>query len=203
MKLIDSRFYSILLLISNIFMLNILWLVCCLPVVTIFPATAAMFGVVRQWVIHKDSSVFRPFFHYFKDNFKQSLLIGLIWVVLAILFYFDYTLSLKMEVMKNIIMPILFVFGFLFIMGTTFLFPTIVNYQATTRYILKNTLLLAMIYFPITLVICIVISFIAFLVYVFPFTLLFIFSLGAYCIYFLCHFAFTRVNRAKASNQSN
>jgi hypothetical protein len=75
LRLIDGKFYTILLFISNFFLLNLLWLVMCLPIITIFPATAAMYGVVRQWIIHKDPSIFRPFFHYFKENFKQSILI--------------------------------------------------------------------------------------------------------------------------------
>src|SRR4051812_46273874 len=103
MKLLDSRFYSILLFISNVFVLNLIWLLCCLPIITIFPATAAMFGVVRQWVTHKDSSVVSPFFRYFKENLKQSLILQVIWVVMAAFLYLDYSISIKLGFMQNVI----------------------------------------------------------------------------------------------------
>jgi len=199
MKLLDSKFYSILLFISNIFLLNIIWLVMCLPLITIFPATAAMFGVVRQWVVHKDVSIFAPFFRYFKENLKQSLLLEVIWVFLAAFLVIDYTIALKMGFSQSIILPILFVISFLFLLGSVFLFPTMVQFNTTTGKILKNTLLLAISYFPITLILCLVTVLIAFILYIFPLSILFIFSAGAYCSYFLCHFAFKRVTQVNVS----
>jgi len=71
MNFMNSKVYSTFEVVCNLFLLNLLWLLMCLPVVTIFPATAAMFGVVRQSVLYKDSSIFTSFFRYFKENFKD------------------------------------------------------------------------------------------------------------------------------------
>lgn len=90
MNILNSRFYIFLEKVSNLFILNVIWLIACLPIITIFPATAAMFSVIRQWKLHDETSVFMPFTKHFKLNFKQSLLIGLLWIPFAFLLYIDY-----------------------------------------------------------------------------------------------------------------
>jgi uncharacterized membrane protein YesL len=195
MKLLESRFYSVLVFISNIFLLNILWLIFCIPIITIFPATAAMFGVVRQWIVNKEYRVFQPFFELFKGNFKQSLIIEIVWVLLAGFLYLDYTISVNLGFMQNIILPVVYIIGFIVIFISVFLFPSMVHYQVTIKQIVKNSMLFSLSYFPITLLNCIIIALSAVLLYVFPLSVLFIFSLSSYRIYFLCQFAFKKVER--------
>nr|WP_263324761.1 DUF624 domain-containing protein [Neobacillus sp. Marseille-Q6967] len=195
--MMESRFYSILVTISNIFVLNILWLICCIPIITIFPATTAMFGVVRQWIIHKDTSVFQPFFRIFKSNFKTSFLIGLLWMFIAFFLYMDYTISLNLGFMQKIIPPMVFVVSFFFLFVSVFLFPTMVHYEMTFKETVKNSLFLSLIYFPITLLNLFLIGLCAFIVYILPITALFIFSITAYLIYFICQFVFEKVERQK------
>ena len=195
LKFIDSRFYSILVFISNIFLLNVLWLLFCLPILTLFPATAAMFGVVRQWIIHKDSSVFPTFIRCFKENFKQSFIIQFIWLFLAAFLFLDYTISLKLGFLKTFISPILIFLGFFLMMGSTFLFPSIVQFKTSIRNIVKNMVFLSIVYFPFSLLICIVILLIALVLYIFPLSMLFIGSLGAYIVYWLSQIVFTKVSK--------
>ena len=54
MNILDTRVYRWLETATDFFLLNLMWLVACLPAVTIFPSTAAMFGVVRDWVRRKE-----------------------------------------------------------------------------------------------------------------------------------------------------
>ncbi|WP_374932975.1 DUF624 domain-containing protein [Neobacillus driksii] len=66
MNIMNSKVYLALELFANFFLLNLLWILMCLPVVTVFPATASMFRVVREWHLYKDSSFLRYFFLNFK-----------------------------------------------------------------------------------------------------------------------------------------
>jgi len=58
--------------------LNLLWLVCCLPVVTIGPATAACYETTRKRLLGADGYLFRTFFDTFRVNFRQTFVIGLL-----------------------------------------------------------------------------------------------------------------------------
>lgn len=198
---IDSRFYSILVFVSNMFLLNMLWLIFCLPIITIFPATAAMFGVVRQWINHKETGVFQTFLRCFKENFKQSFLIQLVWVLLAVSLVFDYSTSLKLGSFKTIISPILIVLGLFFMMGSTFLFPYMVQFKTTTQILFKNSFLLSISYFPFSLSICLILVLIALILYIFPVSMLIIGSVGAYIIYLLSHIVFAKVSKRQTPQQ--
>ncbi|MBM7691750.1 putative membrane protein YesL [Peribacillus deserti] len=195
---IDSRFYSILVFVSNMFLLNLLWLILCLPVITIFPATAAMFGVVRQWIIHKDTSVFPAFLRCLKENFKQSFIIQVVWILLAGFLFFDYSISLRLGFLKAIISPILIVLGSLLMLGSSFLFPHIVHFKTKTRNIFVNSFLLSISYIPYSLLLCLLFVLIALVLYIFPVSVLFIGSIGAYIAYWLAHIVFTKVSQRQA-----
>lgn len=59
---------------------SILWAVCCLPVVTIGPASAALYYTVVKVVRRDRGTVAKEFFHSFKENFRQGLFLNLIFL---------------------------------------------------------------------------------------------------------------------------
>ena len=63
--------------IFDVFILNILWLLCCMPVFTIGPSTTAFFYAMINLVRGEENSVPRDFFRSFRQNFKQAILLGI------------------------------------------------------------------------------------------------------------------------------
>jgi len=156
MNILNSRLYILLDKISNLFILNVLWILLCLPIVTIFPATAAMFSVVRQWKLKDETTVLKPFIRSFKLNFKQSLLIGLLWVPFAFLLYLDYFYVVQAATQwRTFLLIPLFFIGLIFLFMSTFLFPVMTHYQLLLRDVLKNSFIVSLVYFPTTLLIII------------------------------------------------
>lgn len=106
--------------------------------VLFFPATTAMFAVVRGWIMKTEDSekLFRPFLRFYKENYKRSvgngLFVTLIWLIWAVdLYYF---------LDKNKIMVIVFiVLGMLLFVFTINLFSVTVHYHMKWLPSLKNT----------------------------------------------------------------
>lgn len=69
---IDSKLNKILTLFVNLVILNLLWILCCIPVFTAGAATAAMYQVEFQYLTRKDDAVVKPFFRAFRENFWQA-----------------------------------------------------------------------------------------------------------------------------------
>lgn len=74
------------------FFLNILVMVILLPLL-FFPATTAMFGVVRQWILKDfDAPLVKSFISYFRLNYIRSMLGGLVivpfWVFSFVNFFY-------------------------------------------------------------------------------------------------------------------
>ena len=62
----DSAYTQIMTKIFNIFWLSILWLLCCIPVITIGASTIALYYVMLKLVKDEETTVTREFFHSFK-----------------------------------------------------------------------------------------------------------------------------------------
>jgi uncharacterized membrane protein YesL len=202
-NILNSRFYAILEVLSNFFLLNLIWLTLCLPIVTIFPATTAMFGVVRQWQIKSDSGVFSLFFRLFKENFKQSFLIGLVWFMFAALIAFDFMLINQMgATFRYVLFSVFFLLGILITFTTIFLFPVMVQYKTSWVGVLKNSLIFSIAHLPSTLLALLVVGAMVALFLAFPAIFLILFSVGAYLIYRICHKTFLKIERLKQEQTS-
>ena len=71
--------------------LSIVWIFLCLPVVTIGPATAALYYTVVKRVRGREGGAFGDYFRSFRDNFKTGLWTGLIAIPAALLLFFGHS----------------------------------------------------------------------------------------------------------------
>lgn len=193
MIILNSRFYHILDVISFFFLLNIIWFLVCMPIVTIFPATAAMFAVIRQFVMKKDTAIFIPFFRYFKENFKHSFLAGIIFFIFIVVFYIDFVLlNTANSTVNNILLVALFMLGMLVTLTSIYLFPVMVHYKLNFWTMIRNSFFFSIKYFPTTIVSIVLLALMFVIVFYFPVTFLMIFSVVAYLIFAICYSKFNK-----------
>ena len=100
--------------IWDLFILNLLWVLCSLPIVTFGASTTAMYYCTMKIARDRDSGgVLSMFFHSFKDNLLQSTII---WVIMAfvggiLLFdirFFSFYSPIENTVLKMIIFTYIF-----------------------------------------------------------------------------------------------
>ena len=73
----DNPFFQFIGKLVDLVWLNILTLVCCLPVFTAGAALSAMYSILIKMALKEDGTITKPFFRAFKENFKKSCVI---WV---------------------------------------------------------------------------------------------------------------------------
>lgn len=66
--------------------LSLLWLLCCLPLVTIFPASVAMYDSVIHCVHGDEAGPFRRFLVVLKDEIFRGIFVSLLWLGLLAVF---------------------------------------------------------------------------------------------------------------------
>ena len=195
MNILDSRVYRWLEVATDFFLLNLMWLVACLPVVTIFPSTAAMFGVVRDWVRGKEGSLTRTFVTRFRENFGQSLLIGAIWAVFGVALVLDFLVANQLSYWPGVVMKsVLVLASSVFAFGSVFLFPVMVHYDTDWKTVIKNSLLLSIGRLPTTVVCLVFVVVTAGISAVFPFMVIITGSITAYFVYRLCDREFRKLD---------
>jgi uncharacterized membrane protein YesL len=197
MNILDTRVYRWLETATDFFLLNLIWLVACLPVVTILPSTAAMFGVVRDWVREKESSLTRTFIARFRENLGQSLLVGTIWAVFGIALFLDFLVASQLSywaelVLKSVLVLVSTVYAF----GSVYLFPVMVHYDTDWKTVIKNSLLISVGRLPTTLGCLVFLVVMVGLTVVVPFLVVISGSITAYVVYKLCDRVFRQIDAA-------
>lgn len=110
----------------DVLVVNLLWIICSIPIVTIGASTTAMYYVTLRLVRDEDGYTIRSFFKSFKDNFKQATAIWLIFLAVGLILGFDLYFVLTMmaystlrTVMTTVFLALLFIWFAMF----TFVFP--------------------------------------------------------------------------------
>jgi uncharacterized membrane protein YesL len=197
MSIIDTRVYRWLETATDFFLLNLIWLVACLPVVTIFPSTVAMFGVVRDWVRGKEGNLTRTFITRFRENFGQSLLVGAIWTVFGVALFFDFLVANQLSYWAEIVLKLLLVLvSTVYAFGSVYLFPVMVHYEADWKTVIKNSLLISVGRLPTTLACLLFLAVMIGLTAMVPFLVVITGSITAYVVYRHCDRVFRQIDAA-------
>ena len=73
----NSPFWKAMGRIFDAFALNTLWLICCIPIITIGPSTTAFYYSMLGMIRGDGGYITRDFFKSFRRNLKQGILLGL------------------------------------------------------------------------------------------------------------------------------
>lgn len=139
----DGKIMRALEVVGNYCLLNLLWIVFSLPVISVFPATVAMFGIMKQWTNGTDPPVLKTFFTIFKKNFKKSCFIGVIQVLCTIIFVLDFKVFWNMEgSIKIIFIPVIMLLAYIFLSMSIYLYPLMAKYEMTFKQLVKNAFFL-------------------------------------------------------------
>ena len=130
-----------MMLVTNLMLLNILWIVSCIPIVTAGSATVAMYTVLMRCISGKDDAVLKPFFRAFKENFRSTAPLWLLTLIIgavmaAEIFYLSVGAPLWLKVIFYVL---LFVYG----SAVSYLYPLLARYQTTGKAALFNSFALS------------------------------------------------------------
>lgn len=145
--------------ICDMVCLNVLWLVCSIPIITIGASTAALYTVMLKMVKNEEGYIFRGFFKAFKSNFRQSTIMWLILLLLGIICWIDYRVSGMMPGAAGLIMRSIFLLaGFILLSVINYAFPLTARYENSIRATFRNALLLTIGKLPYTILMAAVVA---------------------------------------------
>ena len=96
---VNGPLWRFLSSLFDMIVLHILWLICCIPIITIGPATTAAHYVAMKKIVKDEGrNVWSLFFKSFRENLKQGIILGVIFTVIGLLLGLDFYLCLyKLE----------------------------------------------------------------------------------------------------------
>lgn len=102
-----------------------------------FPGTQAMFAVVRDWIIGRDSkSLISSYWHYYKENYRKSMVAG---AVITLIFS-GLIINIVYFSQSNVLFMFLMVFiGVIFLIFTVNFFSVSAHFELRLKNLVKNT----------------------------------------------------------------
>lgn len=148
---IDSPFMRIMTKLFDMISLNLVLLLCCLPVITIGASCTALHTVVLKTAAGEEPYAVKSFFEAFRKNFKQSTVSWIIMLIAGILLYVDSLMATQMGTGGLFMKLLLGIASVLYFLVALYIFPIQARYDNTIHANLKNALLLAVRHFPKTI----------------------------------------------------
>lgn len=148
----DNKFFVFMGKIADLCMLNLLCIICCIPIVTAGASLTALYYVTMKMVRNEEAYIFRSFFRSFKQNFKQATVINIIMLAAAALLYVDTNIAGKMGQPAGKILGMIFAaFTLLYVMILLYVYPLLAKFYNSVKNTFKNAILMAIRHLPYTI----------------------------------------------------
>lgn len=146
---LDSPVMQFLTRLADLVILNVLWIVFSLPVVTIGASTTALYRAILTLMDGGGTSTILLFWQAFRREFKTATLLFLILLLpfLAVLFDLWLLLGGALE-LPAVLFGICLLPALLFFMTANYVFPLTAQFENTIKGTLKNAILLAIANLP-------------------------------------------------------
>ena len=152
----------------NLILINLLYLVACIPIITIGPATAGVTKILRNYAREEHAFILADFFETFKRNFWKALLVSIIDAVAAVLIYFDIVMYSSLEmggaVTRTISLAVLMLSGTILLFMNYYIFTMMITFDLNFKQLMKNAFIFAWIGFWRNLLITLILAIITFFV---------------------------------------
>ena len=157
----DSQFGRLFLKLSYACCLNVLWLVCCLPVFTIGASTTALYYTSFKIAKDEGSFITTMFFRSFRQNFKQATVIWLIMLGAGLLIAADAVVLYRLReastgtpaILWTLLLAVVFASMIAYIIELMYIFPLLSIASNTTVNMFKNSFLIGTHYLFITILV--------------------------------------------------
>lgn len=139
----------------DVLILNILWVICSIPVVTVGASTTAVYYVTLKLVRDEEGSTIKSFFKSFKENFKQSTAIWLILLVvgsvIGVDLYFFIAVMTGSTKLRTLMIAAFIGFAVIYAGLTLFVFPLQCRFYNPVKKTLFNAFFISIRHFLQTL----------------------------------------------------
>lgn len=155
---LDSPLMQALNKVADLLWLNVLTLICCLPIVTIGASLTAMNYMALKIVRNEECYITRGFFKSFRENFKQATIIWLGLLILIVILVMDFIImSGGTETgFEKVLWGIIMAVALLVAVTMLYVFPVLAKFDNTVFRTVKNALMMSLMQLPKTLIMLVV-----------------------------------------------
>ncbi len=144
----DSKAYQLMMLFYQLLVINLLFILSCVPLFTIGAAITALYSVTFKIIRHEEENVSVMYLKKFKAEFKKSTQIWLTYLGLILLFGLGYSAIRRLFQNRPEFFFLVLVFLSFVLLVTNYVFPLVAKFDNTATETVKNALFLALKHVP-------------------------------------------------------
>ena len=131
--------------------LNVLTMLCCIPVITVGPSLTAMHYMALKIVRNEEGYITRGFFKSFRENFKQGVAIWLIQLFVILMLVGDFMIIAYSGLeFSQFLQVVLLAIAIMVYFISMFLYPVLAKFENTVLHTIRNALFVGVLQFPKT-----------------------------------------------------
>lgn len=100
---LDNPFFSLMGKVFDLLVLNVLWLLLCIPMITIVPATTALYYSVVKVVRKERGYAIQEFWYSFKQNLREGSFCSVVVIIVLFILWIDFRYTLLLLQQENMI----------------------------------------------------------------------------------------------------
>lgn len=145
----NSRFSRFVIRISELVLLNFVFILTCIPIFTLGASVTALYSVTLKMIRGEEGYIIRGYFKDFMKNLKQATFFWSMALLLYFLLYIVYTAAaVNGGLLFRIYIVITWVLAILYSLYFLFIFPLTATFENTLKGIASNALSMIIAHFP-------------------------------------------------------
>lgn len=188
---LDNILFRFMGKLSDLIILNFLFLIFSLPIFTIGASFKSLYKVSVDLSNECEGNIVKDFFESFKENFKSTTFTWLMIVFLSVLIFLNFSFWPRFNGITSYI-PLIFIsfFTIIFLLTVPYLYPTMTKYNKGIFSNIKLSVLLSLKFLPLSILILLCGLFLVVINLYIPFTIFFTIFIGISLFTYLSSFIF-------------
>jgi len=148
----DSPLMRFFAFLSRLTLLNMIWFLGCLPVVTAGASTVGLYYAADQLRLG-DIAVWKNYRAGWKRHWKQATVVWLLFGLILFAFSYEYFILTDQKIWGNTVLVVLAVISLsTAVLTALWVYPVMINFRGTIPELIGNAFIFAFMYAPLTLV---------------------------------------------------
>lgn len=154
---LDSPLMQFLNRVTDLIILNLVCIFCCLPIVTAGASLTALHYITLKMVKGEEGYIVRSFFRSFRNNFRQATLIWLIFLGISVLYVIDIRILGGMaDKLPSVLKTIISCFYLFICLTAMYVFPLLARFENTIRNSIRNAFFMSILHIGKSLLIAVI-----------------------------------------------
>lgn len=141
----ESPVFQFLGTLADFVMLNALFLLTCIPIITIGSAVTALYTVTLREARNEQGYIIRPYLRAFKENFRQSFLLSLLYTGIGAVLIFNLSFWAEIKTVSGtVFLIVIAACTLLYAVSLLYVFALTARFNNAIKQTVKNSLLIAL-----------------------------------------------------------